>query len=584
MIVTGGVVDWSSRRPQAAGVQARVDAVLSERETASPHEPFSAFRLEDVQRAKALTASWMAMDGVEPVLEAAERALEAENPDLVRFALISYLIHHPHASGLGIPPLAVRFPYKVVPSVSPSAPDAALQAVFANPELRLAWWREDPGLNEHQELWHVVYNPAGVPPDGERKDRHGELFLYVHRQMLARYDTERRALRIIDPVQAWWPYTVATDPWGFDPGRGLAAHYRARGPNQKWQDIAQISAHRQRLADGIEKGDLADASALGAALEGWTNEGLALFASMGAPTELPGVMDDVATAARDHLFWRWHKGVDDLYAAWQAKQPPHDLSDAPTVVMRKQIAEPFAPPTSANLANRSPDIILSRVSQIPEDWREHLQEFGEAVFGGEHWDEEFASTSYTTSELQTTMRDGVLGHDDFVYFLRVDNQGFDPAGITVRVFLAAQEVAEERRMWMEMDKFRWVLKRSERVVICRPASLSSVIRKAGTPTAGDTDYCDCGWPANLLVPRGRSDGMRFRLLVMLTDWSIDRVAPASACGSPSFYGSRDRYPDTRPMGYPFDRPLADDRTISQLVAAQPNLATRDITIRWMPAG
>jgi hypothetical protein len=279
------------------------------------------------------------------------------------------------------------------------------------------------------------------------------------------------------------------------------------------------------------------------------------------------------------VFWRWYKAVDDLCATWQATQPPHDFSDSPTVVIRKQIVEPFAAPSApAAVANRSPDIILSRLSQIPEDWRPHLQEFGEAVFGGEHWDEDFASTSYTTGELHALSSEGLA--DEFVYFLRVDNQSFDPAGITVRVFLAPLETVEDRRQWIEMDKFRAVLKRSERAVVSRRASLSSVIRKQDpAAVTGGVDYCGCGWPANLLLPRGRLAGMRFRLLVMLTEWSVDRVPQDSACGSFSFCGARDRYPDTRPMGYPFDRPFGPDRTIAQFVAAQPNVATRDITIR-----
>lgn len=551
-------------------MQDRLDALLADDGAAGSSRPFSAFRLEDGERANALAAAWMELDGVEAVLDAAEKAVDAEGPELVRFAVLSYLTHHPHGSELQVPPLAVRAPHKVVPSVSPTAPEAAQLAAFeAHPELRLAWWREDPGLNEHLEHWHVVYNPAGVP-GGERKDRHGELFLYMHRQLLARYEAERRAVGL-EPVQSWYPFTVAHDPWGYDPGPGLAPRYGTRSPNQKWQEPAAMTAQRQRLADAIEKGEFSDASALGAALEAWCNEGHHLFAVLG------GVMGDTATAGRDHLFWRWYKAVDDLYATWQATQPPHDFSDAPTVVIRKQVAEPFAAPSSPGAApNRSPDIILSRLSQIPEDWREHLAEFGEAVFGGEHWDEDFSSTSYTTGALDA------LGGDEFIYFLRVDNQAFDPAGITVRVFLAPQEAADDRRMWMEMDKFRWVLKRSERAVISRRASLSSVIRKQGVEATDGPDYCGCGWPAHLLLPRGRPAGMKFRLLVMLTDWSVDRVGQDSPCGSFSFCGARDRYPDTRSMGYPFDRPLPPDRTLAQFVAAQPNVATRDITIRSAP--
>ena len=47
----------------------------------------------------------------------------------------------------------------------------------------------------------------------------------------------------------------------------------------------------------------------------------------------------------------------------------------------------------------------------------------------------------------------------------------------------------------------------------------------------------------------------------------------------SFCGERDDYPARRPMRYPFDRPFGD-RTIAETIAAQPNIATREIAIRW----
>jgi hypothetical protein len=51
----------------------------------------------------------------------------------------------------------------------------------------------------------------------------------------------------------------------------------------------------------------------------------------------------------------------------------------------------------------------------------------------------------------------------------------------------------------------------------------------------------------------------------------------------SFCGSKAQYPDRREMGYPFNRPFGD-RTIADVVAAQENIATRDITIRWTNPG
>jgi hypothetical protein len=49
----------------------------------------------------------------------------------------------------------------------------------------------------------------------------------------------------------------------------------------------------------------------------------------------------------------------------------------------------------------------------------------------------------------------------------------------------------------------------------------------------------------------------------------------------SFCGVRDAsYPDKRPMGYPFDRPLPAGTTVDDVVARQPNMAMREIAIRF----
>ena len=94
------------------------------------------------------------------------------------------------------------------------------------------------------------------------------------------------------------------------------------------------------------------------------------------------------------------------------------------------------------------------------------------------------------------------------------------------------------------------------------------------------DYCQCGWPYNLLLPRGTREGMPFMLTAMVTDAGYDRVEQDHACGSMSFCGVRDRYPDHRNMGYPFDRPLEGGGVLDALNSL-PNVATRPVTIRWV---
>lgn len=54
-------------------------------------------------------------------------------------------------------------------------------------EYKLAYFREDIGINAHHWYWHVVY-PANWNEQltSRVKDRKGELFYYMHQQMCAR--------------------------------------------------------------------------------------------------------------------------------------------------------------------------------------------------------------------------------------------------------------------------------------------------------------------------------------------------------------------------------------------------------------
>jgi hypothetical protein len=317
----------------------------------------------------------------------------------------------------------------------------------------------------------------------------------------------------------------------------------------------------------------------------------------------PGVMTSTSTAMRDPIFYRWHRHVDDFFFTWQERHlRPYDFADAPQgVVVRKGL--PGWP------AGDSPDLLVCLQRDVPGATAAGFdgRAFAQATFGGPAWDLPSASFPVLASGLETRMRaqrmtlpDGTqvnkpyVDHEDFFIFIRAENQAAQDRPVTVRMFLAPAAHADNRRLWIEMDKFGITLPASQRVVIFRPSRLSAVVRKpawrpteprpdlpAGTP-ADARNYCDCGWPYHLLLPRGTAAGMQFRLMVMLTDWTVDRVGADSRCGSLSFCGSRDTdYPDSRPMGYPFDRRPASGLTVSQMLAhpALRHVATTGVTIR-----
>jgi hypothetical protein len=287
-------------------------------------------------------------------------------------------------------------------------------------------------------------------------------------------------------------------------------------------------------------------------------------------------------AIRDPVFWRWHKVIDNIGTAWQDKQPVRNFRSA----------------ADRGPAVRVRDTILTTRGALPFDGFTDTAAgtaWAEQTFGGPLWDDDAVATrAPATNRLDThmTTRPGRTRDieyldmvDEFAYLIRLENTGSAPVETTVRIFIVAERFAEDRRRWIEMDKFLHTAKPG-RSVVYRPSALSSVIRKPATRPPGPTSpengrspsaYCQCGWPYNLLLPRGNKSGMPFRLLAMLTDTSWDRGHEPS-CGSMSFCGVRDsRYPDQRNMGYPFDRRLPGG--IVSTLDGLKNAAVGSFTIR-----
>lgn len=628
------MADLTTLQDQTAAFLRRKPAPAAELMAAGAAKPrFSNFVPALERRALELASRFMNIAGPKPgpeqlaaVLKAAQEAAEHDDIDLVQYALMVFITHHPGASVLPIPSLEMRSPEKATPSpINPTL-------LAGGPsEDDLKWFREDPLANEHHERWHVVYPGGGIPtPSGQNhtKPRQGELFLYMHQQMLARYDAERIAAGL-DLVQPFSDYTEAVS-YGYDPGEPLSNFYPARPANQAWGDMNRAdlqlnysvtaqAQERDKLQTAVDGGSVfLTPDTLGATAEqtrdslfnsspaGLHNTGHLFFSVVADPTGStgPGVMVDTATAIRDPVFFRWHRHIDDFSFKWQEKQQPNDFSDAPPVRLRKSI-------DGNGPDNKSPDIMVAIRENIPGGTAANFdgQTFGESAFGGGNWNNRPEDSTFVTDTLVTQMLNRsyqyvdpssqitfqqnilYLDHKEFVYFLRLENPTDVVQDVTVRIFLAPQDSVENRRMWIEMDKFRRTMQPGQKAVVYRRAADSSVVRKPNSKppaflpirrnggSATDTaTYCDCGWPYNLLLPRGRAGaGMPFRFLVMLTDWNKDKVSADSTCGSLSFCGSKQNYPDARAMGYPFDRPFAG--TIAQLIAAQPNMATRDIMIQ-----
>jgi tyrosinase len=582
---------------------------------------------------------------------------------LRQHALTLFVTHYPTAhQQITLQPFDVREPNLVsrfgslVTTMDPSG-----SKEIPSDENKVSFWREDAQLNDHHGRWHAVYPPTPVAPV-KLGDRNGELFAYMHMQMLARYDAERFSVGL-ERVKEFTEYKVPI-PEGYTPGERVMASgdgknwtkYKPRPANAMLGDIPADSsgpaAPLQAMIDllpvlinAAEKGFYAkikdnppisldnfgntiEASAGSVDAPDRKNygnyhaDGHVHFALFDGDQSTPktgigpiGVMLNLSATSRDPIFWRWHKHVDTIIQKCRltvGKKDPHDFTRGPKVTVRNE------------------DIIVVRGTEgLPVDV--DGGELGAKAFGysenatENRWDTDFSSgpatvtlaagkaiTVTTTNELWTEMRtrtihpidphqDPVdpqktlsenieyLSHEDFSYFIRLQNDSEASQQVTIRMFLTPEEWVEknDNTTWIEMDRFLYSLAGRERAVVCRPARLSAVVRKPaigheeleGTkPRPPATSWCDCGWPYTLLLPRGTKEGLDFRLLVVLTSNDLTMDDTGQKCTSMSYCGLQDeKYPDSLPMGYPFDQPLTEN--ISSIINKHENWASRKIRIR-----
>ncbi|WP_375458514.1 hypothetical protein [uncultured Enterovirga sp.] len=530
----------------------------------------------------------------------------------------------------------------------PAAPSAIVDE--GSEERPLDWFREDLFFAEHHRWWHVVYPSYGVSP----LDRHGELFVYMHQQMLARYRTERFVAGLPDVVAR--SDMTAPVRWGYDPDARppTVAIYSARDKDEapSGDNLAtarSLMARMAALIEDIEAGEFRDAqgappltvNTLGGVLEAnasfrdlpWAskradvhNEGHVVLADLSPVTvvgnrEISGIMGTTSLAPQDHVFWEWHKQVDDVVDRLRVKAGPR----APEIIGDIEIRKGDGPVFG------SPDIILMTYDALREAGVDpasatpaELDAAGGRWFGEERWDRSFRDgEDGTTATLRTYMLEGRfnvrgqdanvpfmrehLNHDRFATFVRVENRSAREVRATVRLFLTLEAKAAERRWWIEMDRIPVALAPLSRRVVARLGEQASVVRKSngrapwpypfGTyeehlaqqtvpiqSGAMPDEYCECGWPFSLYLPRGSTEGSPFVLAAIVTrDDALD-MERGGECGSRSFCGKRDPvYPDRKPMGYPFDRDwIGGDgapMSISDGLGSIPNVAAKRVVIR-----
>ncbi|MUZ65041.1 hypothetical protein [Agrobacterium vitis] len=555
---------------------------------------FSPFLKADAARAASLAAELGQLaDRSAPDMaleKVVERATEVAEDDqlLAQHAIGLFSTHHPRGPELTLPSL-LRRTAETAALHAPTS-DITLGSSSTGDEARLDWFREDPLANEHHEHWHLVY-PNRVEAS-QIKERHGELFYYMHQQMLARYDTECVAAGL-PPVIALSDLKGSLGE-GYDPGRltvnGIEYNPRPADASMKdldhsntVNDLAKYDGNLKTAAQNRALGDSPELTPLtghaGSDLLGHEAEstnraihddlysnhhgmGHGLIGAANLSETAAPVMFFPATAIRDPVFWRWHRHVDDIHFGYQDALDPHEF-DEPMTVQLESIG-----------LKRSED--RSVVDELTTEMR---------------------SGRYTLSDRQVYHYEFLM-HEPFSISARLKNTAGAPAAVTLRTFLLPSDLfdidadpttdqgRQMRRFAIELDKVKFDVPAGDMVferkdvdssVIRRPAVTDPVEVEDLLGTAA-TAECTCGWPYGLLLPKGSAAGKSFTLFAMITDNLADRVGSPKKCGSMSFCGVGDKYPDARPMGYPFDRRF--EQPLAEIVARTPTMAVSNLTIRY----
>ena len=484
------------------------------------------------------------------------------NSSVVQYAFEIAITHHP---------LMRKNKIRIPEDTEPSTYDTSTFATEPpTGEDQMNYFRNDSEFCYHHRHWHNVYRANGIPGRNSSSvhlDRQGELFWYMHQQMLARYDAERESWGL-DPVAAYEFSETESD--GCDLGDEFHTHRDnrrivPRPSGQTWRQSSQqdFSNWKRALEQAAENGLLVGEAGLrrsfhemteghmnwfGHAVEATTrafssrygsfhNSGHGIFGGIGQHTSLRSYMNTTANAVRDPIFFRWHKHVDEIM---------YKVSNR-----IRNILDIDAPPVNIGEG----DIIITTSPKPPDGFNDFNQKTDSSTI------------NTTLDKPKLRFEHGKISHDEFYYHIRLRRTGNTSRdlALSLRIFICPENRVNEERKWIEMDKFRYIMKGPE-AVVSRKDKHSSVIRRFPNEARDDIEdgvartvsgFCECGWPYHMLLPRGTAQGQSFRLCVVATDNNLDTNNPIrTGCGSLSYCGARDtRYPDRRTMGYPFSLPM-----------------------------
>jgi len=461
-----------------------------------------------------------------------------------------------------------------------------------NPEQHVAYFGEDIGMNLHHVNWHMDFPFWWDDAYGYHLDRKGELFFWAHHQLTARFDSERLSNHLDMVHELYWDQPIEE---GFAPHTTYryGGEFPTRPDSISFADVdgvirvRDLIIHESRIRDAIAHGyitakdgshvDIMNAEGidhLGDIIESSLyspniqyygalhNEAHILLGRQSDPHGKfnlpPSVMEHFETATRDPAFFRLHKYMDGIFKEHKDLLPPY---------------------TAEEIAFSG--VHLKDVT-IDGPLETYFEQFEFDLKMG-------VDSSESVEEVAVKATVPRLNHKDFSYNIKIQNDNTESHAV-VRVYLCPRRdnngiiFSFEEGRWhcIEMDKFWHKLAQGENTIIRKSKdssvtipdvpSFASLMQQADAAALGDGQLHNeafehtCGIPNRMLLPKGTPEGMEFALAVAVTDASADQGVDQleklehRSHGQCGIHG--EKYPDSKPMGYPLDRKIVDDRIIT----------------------
>nr|QCC26463.1 hexamerin 3 precursor [Octostigma sinensis] len=542
------------------------------------------------------------------------------------YAVSVAVLHRQDTRGVVLPPLHKIYPsffvnkhvirevYKAKINMTPTViPMAITTSQVRHPDQRVAYFTDDISLNTHVAHWNYLHAFWFKQTYNVMKDRQGEKFFQMHHNLLTRYELERLS-NDLPPVSKIHLYKPIKS--GFAPHATYAngLDFPSRPEHMQLQSVGNLTLETvdewyRRVVDAVDAGYVltkeqqkkeldhtTGINVLGKMLQGGQQTspnpryyghlqraGHVLIGKVTDPKnkyeQAPAVVEQIETSARDPAMYGYWKVIDQIFLRYKNTLPPYTRSQLVNSGVQVEAIKVIGESRAS-----TPNTLITHMEHVDID----------------------VSNAVVMSEQQATIdvkaRVQRLTHEPFKYVITVKSREQKKA--VVRIFLApkynwlGEKLAIDQQRWMavEMDKF--VTELNQGTTIIKRASHQSAVTVTGTKEQLQTVYDvesvlkrqqqplyvnkqvhqQCGYPQHLLLPKGKPQGMSYKLYVVVTDHEQDYVPSETAQETEQYYGycghAEVKYPDNKPLGYPFDRRIVDE---DQFVT--PNMQAVDVVIK-----